>query len=345
MYENAYSKNERYYYLDNSELYHHGIKGQKWGVWNEETARRSWTAAGRQRYGSGEEIPGGRRSSKRGLSDSAKKKLKTAATIGVALAVTAGVSVYVAKNPELAKKAAKYAAKGGKIAANSLIKAGGYAGKVAVKGAKTAGRYLVDHKDTIIGAVSTVASKTGSALGKVATKAGTAIGKSLEKATDAAFTAGATTVGTYAAMKIAEKYAAEETDSEKVKLAKQIVVDSATAAIKAATTDVKNKKDNKSKSDKGGQVGKEVTDAIGAPSNKGVDRQSKEYQNLFKDDDGNQLDSDTRSAIKSMASAGYDIDQLNKYRSMVISGELKHSGASYIVHRSGTYYGVILTRR
>ena len=344
MYEHAYSKNERYYYINSNELYHHGIKGQKWGVRRYQNADGSLTSAGRQRYGSGEEIPEGRGSSKRGLSDSTKKKLKTAATIGVALAVTAGVSVYLAKNPELAKKAAKYAAKGGKIAANSLVKAGGYAGKVAVKGAKAAGRYLVDHKDTIIGAISTAASKTGSVLGKVATKAGTTIGKSLEKASDAAFSAAAATLGAYAVTKIVDKYAEEETDSEKVKLAKKVAVESATAAIKAATT-FDDKKSNKSKSDKGGQVGKEVTDAIGAPSNKGIDRQSKEYQNLFKDDDGNQLDSDTRSAIKSMASAGYDIDQLKEYRSMVISGELKHSGTSHIVHRSGTYYGVILTRR
>ena len=192
MNENAYSKDEFYYSMHNSELYHHGIKGQKWGVRRYQNADGTLTSAGRKRYGGGEAIPEGH-GAKKGLSDSTKKKLKTAATIGVALAVTAGVSVYVAKHPELAKKAAKYAATGGKIAANSLVKAGGYAGKVAVKGAKAVGRYLVDHKDTIIGAASSVASKTGSVIGKVATKAGTTIGKSLEKATDAAFTAAATT--------------------------------------------------------------------------------------------------------------------------------------------------------
>lgn len=63
-----------------------------------------------------------------------------------------------------------------------------------------------------------------------------------------------------------------------------------------------------SKSSGNKSIGKDVTDRIGAPSNKGIDKQSKEYQSLFKGQDG-----DTRSTIKSLASAGYDIDQIKKY--------------------------------
>lgn len=57
-----------------------------------------------------------------------------------------------------------------------------------------------------------------------------------------------------------------------------------------------------------GSVGKEVSNKIGAPSNKGIDKQSTEYQDLFKGQD-----KDTRSTIKSLASQGYDIDQIKKY--------------------------------
>ena len=39
-----------------SELYHHGIKGQKWGVRRYQNEDGSLTAAGRQRYGVGEAI-------------------------------------------------------------------------------------------------------------------------------------------------------------------------------------------------------------------------------------------------------------------------------------------------
>ena len=63
-----------------------------------------------------------------------------------------------------------------------------------------------------------------------------------------------------------------------------------------------------SKSSGNKSIGKEVTDRIGAPSNKGIDKQSREYQDLFKGQD-----SDTRSTIKSLASNGYDIDQIKKY--------------------------------
>lgn len=63
---------------------------------------------------------------------------------------------------------------------------------------------------------------------------------------------------------------------------------------------------SKSSGDK--SIGKEVTDRIGKPSNKGIDRSSKEYQNLFKN-----RERDDRDAIRSLAKAGYDIDQIKKY--------------------------------
>lgn len=46
----------RYYYAGlpySDELYHHGIIGQKWGVRRFQNADGTWTAAGKERYGSG----------------------------------------------------------------------------------------------------------------------------------------------------------------------------------------------------------------------------------------------------------------------------------------------------
>ena len=40
-----------YYWTDGSELYHHGIKGQKWGVRNYQNPDGSYTAEGLARYG------------------------------------------------------------------------------------------------------------------------------------------------------------------------------------------------------------------------------------------------------------------------------------------------------
>ena len=42
---------ERSYYIS-----HHGIKGQKWGVRRFQNLDRTWTAAGKERYGSGKDV-------------------------------------------------------------------------------------------------------------------------------------------------------------------------------------------------------------------------------------------------------------------------------------------------
>ncbi len=38
----------------NTCLYHHGIKGQKWGVRRFQNEDGTWTEAGKKRYGSGD---------------------------------------------------------------------------------------------------------------------------------------------------------------------------------------------------------------------------------------------------------------------------------------------------
>ena len=39
-----------------------------------------------------------------------------------------------------------------------------------------------------------------------------------------------------------------------------------------------------------------------------------DWQNLFKDSNGNQLDAETRGTIKALAAQGYDMDQIKQYK-------------------------------
>ena len=74
---------------DNSELYHHGIKGQKWGVRRYQNADRTLTSAGKARYSKGN---GG--NTTREISPETKKKLKIAAAAVAGLTLV-GASAYL----------------------------------------------------------------------------------------------------------------------------------------------------------------------------------------------------------------------------------------------------------
>lgn len=77
-----------------NELYHHGIKGQKWGVRRFQNEDGSVTPAGAERYYEGDGTSNA--SKKKGLSDGQKKALKVGAAVVGTAAVAAG-AVYVAK--------------------------------------------------------------------------------------------------------------------------------------------------------------------------------------------------------------------------------------------------------
>ena len=78
-----------WYVKAKDELYHHGIKGQKWGVRRFQNEDGSYTAAGRKRYGYDERSGSSDGKSRKGLSDKQKKALK----IGAAVTATALVAV------------------------------------------------------------------------------------------------------------------------------------------------------------------------------------------------------------------------------------------------------------
>lgn len=139
------------------------------------------------------------------------------------------------------------------------------------------------------------------------TAVGKGIGNRATKVGNAMVDAALVSVGGIAISKINEKYADQEGDSEATRNTKQIIRDTTAAGIRTATN-ANGSGGGSSNGNRGGSVGKEVSDKIGAPSNKGIDKQSPEYQNLFKGQDA-----DTRATIKSLASAGYDIDQIDRW--------------------------------
>lgn len=147
------------------------------------------------------------------------------------------------------------------------------------------------------------------------TAVGKSIGNKASKAGNAMLDAALISAGGIAISKINEKYADQEGDSEATRNTKQIIRDTTAAGIRTATNaNGGSANKNNTWSDRTGtHVGKEISDKIGPPSNQNIDRSSKAWQDLFKDANGNQRDADTRSTIKSMANAGYDIDQIDRW--------------------------------
>ena len=197
-----------------------------------------------------------------------------------------------------------------KVKKAALVTAGVAAGAFLIANPTTR-NVLAKYGKTALTNLPKATEKVGSAIGKGAAKTVNKLSAAADRASDAVLDATLASVGTITIAKITEQLAAKEGESESVKNAKKVATDAATAGIKAATS--ANSNSSNKNGGKGGSVGKEVSDKIGAPSKKGIDKQSAEYQNLFKDANGNQRDAETRATIKSLASAGYDIDQIDKY--------------------------------
>lgn len=198
-----------------------------------------------------------------------------------------------------------------KVKKAALITAGVAAGAFLVANPATRNA-LAKYGKTAISNIPNAGAKIGGAVGKGAAKLVNKTEKRLDKVGDAMVDAALLSVGGIAISKVTEKLAVGDDASEAEKNKSKIMTDVATAAIKAATS-ANSGSSNKNNGDKGGSVGKDVSDKIGAPSKKSIDKQSAEWQALFKDANGNQRDADTRATIKSLASAGYDIDQIDKY--------------------------------
>ena len=196
-------------------------------------------------------------------------------------------------------KIAKGAAVAGAVALGAVLIANPSSRNVLTKYGKTAMATLTS-------------DKTKEAVKNAASNAGKKVGERVSKVGDAMLDAALVSAGGIAITKLSKELQTDENASEFEQNRNKMILDTASAGIKAATG-ANGGSSNNSNNGKGGSVGKEVSDKVGAPSNKGIDRSSTQYQNLFKDKNGNQRSPEERSTIKSMASAGYDIDQIDKY--------------------------------
>ena len=159
-------------------------------------------------------------------------------------------------------------------------------------------------------------------------KAVKSLGDSVKRGGKAATDAAIASIGAIAVSKLATKIDTTSPNlDEATRNRNQVLLDAASAGIKAAVNGgSSNNSGNKYKSgpiDR--EKGAEISKIVGPPRQKEIDRTGSEYQALFKDRNGNQRDSDTRSIIKSMASAGYGVDQIAEYLSKIDDGTIKHS--------------------
>ena len=218
-------------------------------------------------------------------------------------------------------------AKGAKLAAGFAVGvAAGYAisksdpaflNKMITNGSK----FVSDHKGDVISGLKKAGKVIGDKTAKAAVRAG-----------NAALDAAMLSVGTIVISKLTKKFEAKEGDSEQQKIAKKVALDSSVAAVNSFT---KASKSGGNSNNKGNQLGKDegarISSIVGAPKKEPVDRSGSAYQSLFKDSSGNNRSSDERSIIKSMASAGYSIDQIQQYLDT-----LGHSGVNMYTY--STFY-------
>ena len=298
-------------------LCHYGIKGQKWGVRRFQRKDGTLTDKGKKRYADddGSEPAANRK----GMSASTKKKLMVGAGIALATAAT----IYAIENPKVVKMplsaAKKLATESNAAKAVSNVLKNSRTVDLMKKGA-------VKSASALKTAATKAAPSVGTFLKNSGTKTLSALKASGTRVGNAMLDAALLSAGTVAIGKLAKKLATDENTSESIRDRNQIILDTATAGIKALPRNGSGGgNNNHGNNGNAGSVSKAVSDAIGAPSKKGNAKQDPAYNTLFKDSNGGQRDEETRAEIKSMASAGYDIDQLKDYLARIDRGELKHS--------------------
>lgn len=227
----------------NPELYHSGVKGQKWGQRRYQNPDGTWTEEGkrRRRIGDGEYDE---------YDDYRPRKQinkKKALMVGLGVAGGALAAYKIAKDP---KKAYEY----------------------FHKKAVAAGDAMVD--------------------------------------------AAMISIGTIAISKLASELGSKEGQSEGEKAANKVLLDMGTAGIKSITGSPKGNNNNTNGKDRRPptkEQGKQISELIGPPKQKDIDRSSARYQALFKNSNGDSRSPEERATIKSLASAGYGIDQIEEY--------------------------------
>lgn len=196
---------------------------------------------------------------------------------------------------------------------------------LAIAGGVAAGAFLMANprtREALKKYGTTAITKLGSAAGTIAGKSvngGKALakktGERLSKVGDAMVDAALLSSGGVAINEVTKRLDPGENATESQKNTAKILTDTVTAGIKTATG-AGSSSNNGNGDNKGGSVGKEITDKLGSPTHKAVDTSSPEYQNLI----NSTSDKGVKNQIKSLRKQGYDLDQLQK-----AMDELKHS--------------------
>lgn len=283
-----------YYAIEDEteDLQHHGIRGQKWGV------RRFQRKDGTR-------TPAGKAREREDDNDSS-----TSTNTSSGHAQNGGHKVNIDK-----KKVATGLAIAGTVALGAVLIANPGTRNVITNYGKTAISKIKDFPKS---------DKTKEAL----KNAGKNVGDRLSKTGNAMLDAALLSTGTIAISKLEKRLDPGEDATEFEKDRSKLLLDTAKAGITTATKANSSSRNNGG--GKGGKVGQEVTEKLGAPSNKGVDKQSKEWNDLFTKD----MSEETRGTIKALANQGYDIDQLQQYKK-----EFGHADISEWIHASefGSY--------
>ena len=275
-----------------NELYHHGIKGQKWGVRRYQNKDGTLTSAGKKR----------KKETSNSSSEESKARTKKIVTIGAAAATAAaialgGYALYKSGkiNPAIGtmrnvganvvdelKRKARTMATGVPIKAYTSAKAD--AAKKAIK--KTSKEIVESGKETTRDVIKDVKKELVSA--------------------------GLLSVTGYAAKKIAVIKKKREESGER-----DVVADAVIKAGEKAVSRAESTIRGGSNSSHGARMGKDLTKKLGpAPQKTYSPSDETRYQAVFKSPKVNS-DPEVRQTIKSLRRAGYSVEQVEQYVKML----------------------------